>query len=354
MKGSTIDRRSAWSSSTRRRSSIHAGDPGFTIVQLLVAIVLIGIVATVALIGAGRLTDQASATGCTASADAARTAVNAYLVSNARYPISFAELTQPAGVAGASLDVPASAAVAGSRITVGNWSLTMSAAAPPTFTCTAAATEAAVVDTAHLSGWTFIDDNGKGGSGQFVTGPAPSGSGSAQLNIAGNTQGFTLSNSTFGSTRLDRLTSLTYSTFQPAGILAPALQFDIRFRPLDTGYAGRLVYEPYDAVGTVGAGWQSWSALDGRWWASYSASAANQPTGSHGLCTQATPCSWAQILIDFPDAVISPGGRLNFKVGSGWGAAPLSFNVDAFTIGVAGDDGLVTETTYDFEPTAGP
>ncbi len=205
-----------------------------------------------------------------------------------------------------------------------------------------------VVDTAHPNGWGFVDDNGNGGSGQFVTGPSPSpaGRGSAQLNIAGTTQGFILANAAFGGTRLDELTTLNYSSFQPAGIHAPALAFDVRYRPTDSAYGGRLVFEPYYTAGTVAGGWQSWTALDGVWWSSKSGA---QPSGSLGKCVQAAPCTWSQVLQFFPDAEILPGGAIVFKVGSGW-AENVSDNVDNFTIGIAGTGAAITEKTFDFEP----
>src|SRR5204863_994602 len=119
---------------------------------------------------------------------------------------------------------------------------------------------------------------------------------------------------------------------------AVTMQFDVRYRTADTGYGGRLVFEPYqNGSVTVGSGWQSWSPLAGRWWATKTTGAP----GSAGVCPQSSPCTWNEIQTDFPNAKIY--GRFLLKSGSNW----LGFdgNADAVTIGVNGGD-----TIYDFEP----
>ena len=63
-------------------------DAGFTLVEILIAIVLTGVLGAVVAVGIGRLTDQAADATCTASADAARTAVNTFYVRNSAYPTS--------------------------------------------------------------------------------------------------------------------------------------------------------------------------------------------------------------------------------------------------------------------------
>jgi hypothetical protein len=77
--------------------------------------------------------------------------------------------------------------------------------------------------------------------------------------------------------------------------------------------------------------------MTGRWWASNTSAA-----GSNGKCPQSNPCTWAQVLINWPQASIN--GTLLFKAGGGW--TPWTGNVDALTIGVLGR-GI---TTFDFEP----
>ena len=209
------------------------------------------------------------------------------------------------------------------------------------FVPTAQAATIVVVTPTNMQGWAFFDDNGNGGTGVMVSGPAmpPRGTGSAELAVSSLSQGYALGTGAYAGTALADITSLSYWSYQPGPTLAIALQFDIKYRPADTSYDGRLVYEPYqNGTVTVGSGWQQWSPLSGIWWASHTGAT----NGSNGLCPISSPCAWSTILADFPNATIS--GALLFKAGGGWSS--FSGNVDALTVGVSGSD-----TTYDFEPT---
>jgi hypothetical protein len=203
----------------------------------------------------------------------------------------------------------------------------------------AASDTTVVVTPANMQGWAFMDDNENGGVGQMVSGPEtpPLGSGSAELGVSTNNQGYVLATAAYNGTKLSDITNLGYSSYQPGPTLAIALQFDVKFTPDAVGYQGRLVFEPYqngDAV--VGSGWQSWSPLDGMWWSSHDVD---------GKCPQASPCTWANVMNYWSDATIA-GGTL-FKAGGNW--ASFDGNVDAFTIGIDG-----VNTTYDFEPAITP
>jgi hypothetical protein len=188
--------------------------------------------------------------------------------------------------------------------------------------------------------------------GSFVSGPdtAPLSAGSAQIS-ATTTQGIILDTFGFKGTRLADITTLAYSTYRSAGdpALALALQFDIDNDTTDgdTGYKGRLVYEPYYTHTIANNTWQEWSPMDnstlgghGNWWFSNGTLA----TGSG--CSQATPCTWSQILAAYPNAGIS--GGTDFKAGSNW-ATDFTGNVDKFVIGIK-DGANTNTTTYDFEP----
>lgn len=204
----------------------------------------------------------------------------------------------------------------------------------------AAPSTTVVVTPANMQGWAFMDDNENGGVGQFVSGPEtpPLGSGSVELGVVNSTQGYTIATPAYAGTKLSDVTALGYSSYQTGPTLAIALQFDIHYTADATAYQGRLVFEPYQSgSGTVGSGWQSWSPLEGNWWSTKDPGIA--------LCPQSTPCSWAQVKANWPDATIS--GNTVFKAGSGW--TSFDGNVDAFTIGV--ND---VNTTYDFEPTLTP
>jgi hypothetical protein len=124
-------------------------------------------------------------------------------------------------------------------------------------------------------------------------------------------------------------------------VLAISLQFNVDYdlSDMDGSWQGRLVYEPYLTGATVlTQTWQTWDGMSGTgWWA----------TGAPGntVCTQGTPCSWADILTNWPNAGVQTGilSGVSLKAGSGW--AGFDGNADQLIIGLSG-----TNTTYDFEP----
>jgi hypothetical protein len=194
-----------------------------------------------------------------------------------------------------------------------------------------------VVRPSNMQGWAFVDDTTDGpGTGTLVNGPAtpPLGTGSVQLAVTGPADRQIVATTAHAGTRLADVTALDYWSYQSGPTLALSLQFDVRYHPTDVAYGGRLVFEPYQS-GTVGSGWQHNDALAGVWWASKTTLA-----GSNGLCPQASPCTWAQVLTNWPDAAMSE--KLLLKAGGNWQAS--SYNGDAVRIGVSGDN-----TTYDFE-----
>lgn len=206
----------------------------------------------------------------------------------------------------------------------------------------AATASTVVVNPANMHGWVFVDDQTNStatATGKMVNGPGspPAGTGSAQISVSGLSQGQIISNLAYAGTPLSSITNLDYWSYQSGPTLALAFQFDVRYHPSDTGYQGRLVFEPYQqSTNPVGSGWQHWTNLtSGVWWASKTSAA-----GSSGLCPQSNPCNWSQILSNWPHASILY--NVLFKAGSGWNA--FSGNVDAFTIGINGNN-----TTYDFE-----
>ncbi|MEO5899718.1 MAG: PA14 domain-containing protein [Ilumatobacteraceae bacterium] len=133
-----------WSGSTNRR----VRDPGFTLVEILIAIVLVGVLSAVAVVGISRLVSRGSGAACSASADASRAASAVYLVAHASYPVDFASMMAATGSGAnavpASLTMPAGVAVSGlvATSTAGGWTLTMTVGAPgvaPAFACATAA-----------------------------------------------------------------------------------------------------------------------------------------------------------------------------------------------------------------------
>ena len=218
-------------------------------------------------------------------------------------------------------------------------------AALPGRSALAAPAATVVVSPTNPNGWGFLQETPTG-SGSFVAGPAtaPLGAGSARLVVDG-TGGFLIGNITaYLNTRLDAVTSLSYSTYRTAGSasLATALQLgmDYNLTDGDTSFQGRLVFEPHTADTVTTGAWQTWSPLTaGKWFAT------RAPFNSQ--CSQAVPCTWAQVLINWPNAGIHATGGLGgifLKAGGGW-TGGFDGNVDALTIAVAADS-----TTFDFEP----
>jgi prepilin-type N-terminal cleavage/methylation domain-containing protein len=132
-------------------------EKGFTLVEILIAIVLIGILSAVAVVGISNLVSKGTASACGASKDAAQAAGAVYFGSTGAYPTTLAELvvvgangpalTLPTGVTVNVAAVPAPtapattppAAAIGMQASGGSWWLTMTAAGsattPPTFVC---------------------------------------------------------------------------------------------------------------------------------------------------------------------------------------------------------------------------
>ena len=132
-------------------------DKGFTLVEILIAIVLIGVLSAVVVIGISNLTSKGSTAACQASLDAAKAGTVVYYASNNNaYPTNLNQMTTgtgtgataipaalslPSGVAVNKVDVktptPAAAGMQASP-TSGGWYLTMTAGvnnAAPTFAC---------------------------------------------------------------------------------------------------------------------------------------------------------------------------------------------------------------------------
>jgi prepilin-type N-terminal cleavage/methylation domain-containing protein len=110
-------------------------EDGFTLIELLIAIVVVGILSAVAVVGIGSLTDRGESAACGASADAARAASVVHYASNdGVYPDSFddfdnGELVLPSGAGEIAADQVA--------VTTNGWTMTMTGgdATAPEFDC---------------------------------------------------------------------------------------------------------------------------------------------------------------------------------------------------------------------------
>ncbi len=124
-------------------STSDRSDKGFTLVEILIAIVLVGILSAVAVVGISNLVSKGSTSACSASADAAKAGSAVYFASNSTYPADFLQLTA-VGTNGAPMTLPTgvtpSPPVAGTLVVQSGtaWKLTMTAGTAttaPTFVC---------------------------------------------------------------------------------------------------------------------------------------------------------------------------------------------------------------------------
>jgi hypothetical protein len=160
---------------------------------------------------------------------------------------------------------------------------------------------------------------------------------------------------------MDRLTFLSYKTYMKnPGTNAPTLQLDADYDAGDasTAFQGRAVFEPSMAgdAAVTNETWQTWNPLTAPsgWWQTGNAIVNGVNVGK--ACTQASPCSFQQLLAAYPNARIRPitgqssgqpiAGGVYLKVGGGW-TGGFDGNVDSLTLGVK--VGTVNGTaTYDF------
>ncbi len=110
-------------------------DRGFTLVEILVAIVVAGILAAVAIIGIASLTDSGGNSACEASRDAARTAATVHYANTGSWPTTFTAMTSTSPK---ELEVPSGVTVNATTLEGDNWTLTLTAGSGndgPTFAC---------------------------------------------------------------------------------------------------------------------------------------------------------------------------------------------------------------------------
>ena len=110
---------------------------GFTLIELLIAIVVVGILTAVAVVGVAGLTNSGKTASCQASVDAAKAASAVYYANNHSFPKTFDDLTTPVPPAPPLLDVQSSVKAAGAVMHDGtNWTVTMAGdgTTEPTFT----------------------------------------------------------------------------------------------------------------------------------------------------------------------------------------------------------------------------
>jgi hypothetical protein len=206
--------------------------------------------------------------------------------------------------------------------------------------------------TPASAGWAFAVE-APTGAGAFVYGPGtpPSGSpGSVQLAV-GNPGGELFFTQQYAGTPLSQLTGLGYSTYVVSSALpvTATMQFDFDndLTSPTLAYGGRAVFDPALLGAVVAPGiWQTWNPMTQKaWWGS--GTPGTRPLNM--VCTQASPCTLAQIITAFPNGGILSDlfpGYFGFKLGNGGG--PSQVSIDSFTIGTGGLGGPVTQ--FNFAP----
>lgn len=202
-----------------------------------------------------------------------------------------------------------------------------------------------VVDMGNAN-WGFLQESGTPGDATQAylgSGPGspPNGVGSIEISLANAAAGGIFGTQQFCGTLLADFTTLSYDTYQVAGPQALSLQLNIDYdlTDMDESWQGRLVYEPANNGTVQDNTWQTWDTLSGSWWA----------TGTPGSnsCPQASPCTWSNLLAQYPNAGIHSNGSglcgLGLKAGSGWPSG--SWNADTLTV----DEGSGS-ITFDFVP----
>src|SRR5689334_24107085 len=98
-------------------------EQGFTLIELLVAIVVVGILTAVAIVGIGGLTNKGNNAACSTSVDAARAAAAVHYANAGSYPSNFDVMTS-----GANPELQLAGGVSASGTTMSNgtkWSVTL-------------------------------------------------------------------------------------------------------------------------------------------------------------------------------------------------------------------------------------
>jgi hypothetical protein len=197
----------------------------------------------------------------------------------------------------------------------------------------------------QVSNW-FGFNEGPGGSIGNVTlvpGPAtaPSGTGSAKLQVD-STGRASLGTNAYKGTLLSQITDMDYWGYVVGGTTNQLVfQFDVTYDVTlgSTAYQGRLTFVP--ASPPPPNAWRHLNALtDGSWFGS-------QAPGN-AVCSQATPCSWSQVLSHFPHAAIRNDpigqGALLLRLGGPISGGATAY-ADALTVATTS-----ASTTTDFEP----
>ena len=213
------------------------------------------------------------------------------------------------------------------------------------------------VSPTATNGWTFLNE-GANGTGHYTNGPGtpPSGKGSALLTVDG-TGREAVATPIYRGDLLSSFNHLQYSTYQAfsgSPQETPTLEFDMDYDSTDssTAYQGRLVFVPGATGSVVPNTWQTWDTLTGspggKWYSSASDGSPYTPIVNDApqaaVCTQASYCTWSQVLTAYPNARIRPSVGLFLLRAGGPIAGGFSGAVDNI---------VVNNINWDFEASDG-
>jgi CSLREA domain-containing protein len=202
-----------------------------------------------------------------------------------------------------------------------------------------------------MAGWYFVPGSVGASQAGFETGPATPPLGAGSLFLTVDAEGSTgIATTAYEGAPLAQVSALSYSSYQDnnANSFAPTLQFDIDF-DLSDGFPsdqGRLVFVPPPASVQQNV-WQSWDARAGQWYGAGAAVVVGD-TGILQPCPAASPCTWNQLITQFPNIGIRSGsGQVVLGAGGNW-APGFDGNVDNFVMSIGGP-----ASTFDYEPLPG-
>ena len=110
-------------------------EQGFTLIELLVAIVVVGILTAVAIVGIGGLTDKGTKSACAATVDAVKAAQAVHFANTGTYPANFGVMlsTTPPELELSGSTTPTPALATATTLTGnGGWSIAVNAAGTAT------------------------------------------------------------------------------------------------------------------------------------------------------------------------------------------------------------------------------
>jgi prepilin-type N-terminal cleavage/methylation domain-containing protein len=77
----------------RAVARVRASEDGFTLIEIMIVIVILGILAAITVFAVGGITDRGETNACKANLKTTEIAVEAYWAQNRTYPATLAELT---------------------------------------------------------------------------------------------------------------------------------------------------------------------------------------------------------------------------------------------------------------------